>query len=71
MQLELSARRIPLWRKNLSAWTTIGIENKGQCVTQRYFADLVCFEQFMVEMKALKQLSGKEDAQIVNYVGGG
>ena len=24
----------------------------------------------MVEMKALKQLSGKEDAQIVNYVGG-
>ena len=49
----------------------MGIENMGQCLTQRYFADLVCFEQFIVETEALKQLSGKEDAQFLNYVWGG
>ena len=63
MQLELSALRIPF-----EAEKPIGIEFKGQCLTQRYYADLVCFEQIIVEMKALKQLSGKEDAQILNYV---
>ncbi len=63
MQLELSALRIPF-----EAEKPIGIEFKGQCLTQRYYADLVCFEQIIVEMKALKQLSGKEDAQILNYL---
>ena len=63
MQLELSARRIPF-----EAEKPIGIEYKGQCLTQRYYADLVCFEQIIVEIKALKQLSGNEDAQILNYL---
>ena len=63
MQLELSALRIPF-----EAEKPIGIEFKGQCLTQKYYADLVCFEQIIVEMKALKQLSGKEDAQILNYL---
>ena len=63
MQLELSALRIPF-----EAEKPIGIEFKGQCLTQKYYADLVCFEQIIVEMKALKQLSGKEDAQLLNYV---
>ena len=63
MQLELSALRIPF-----EAEKPIGIDYKGQCLTQRYYADLVCFEQIIVEMKALKQLSGKEDAQLLNYV---
>ena len=44
----------------------VEIEYKGQCLSQRYYADLVCFEQILVEMKALKQLSGKEEAQILN-----
>ena len=63
MQLELNALRIPF-----EAEKPIGIEFKGQCLTQKYYADLVCFEQIIVEMKALKQLSGKEDAQILNYL---
>ena len=63
MQLELNALRIPF-----EAEKPIGIDYKGQCLTQRYYADLVCFEQIIVEMKALKQLSGKEDAQLLNYV---
>lgn len=63
MQVELSARRIPF-----VAEKPIEIEYKGQCLTQKYFADLVCFEEILVEMKALKQLSRKEEAQILNYL---
>ena len=63
MQLELSARKIPFETEK-----PIGIEYKRQCLTQRNYADLVCFEQIIVEMKTPKQLSGKEDAQILNYL---
>ncbi len=63
MQLELSARRIPF-----EAEKPIEIEYKGQSLNQRYYANLVCFEEIIVEMKALKQLSGEEEAQILNYL---
>ena len=63
MQLELSARRIPF-----EAEKPIDINYKGQCLTQKYFADLICYGQIIVEMKALNRLSAKEDAQILNYL---
>ena len=63
LQVELKARRIPF-----EAEKKIGIAYKGESLTQSYFADLVCFEQIIVEMKALKRLSGREDAQILNYM---
>ncbi|HEY4721537.1 MAG TPA: GxxExxY protein [Anaerolineae bacterium] len=31
-------------------------------------ADLVCYQQALVELKALDQLSGKEQAQALNYL---
>ena len=63
MQHELRARRIPF-----EVEKPVGIVYKGQCLTQSYCADLVCFEQIIVELKALKQLSGRENAQVLNYL---
>ena len=63
MQIELSARSIPF-----EAEKPLDINYKGQCLTQKYYADLVCYEQIIVEMKALNKLTGKEDAQILNYL---
>ena len=63
MQIELSAREIPF-----EAEKPIEIRYRGQCLTQKYFADLVCFEEILVEMKALKQLSKQEEAQILNHL---
>jgi GxxExxY protein len=33
-----------------------------------YKADFVCYEEVVVELKALEKLSGKEKAQIINYL---
>ena len=63
MKLELSVRSVPF-----EAEKPISIEYKGQRLSQNYFADLVCFGQIIVELKALSRLSGSEQAQVLNYL---
>ena len=63
MQLELTARNIPF-----ESEVPLDINYKGQPLTRKYYADLICFGQIIVELKALNQLSGKEDAQLLNYL---
>ena len=64
MRLELSARSIPFEAEKL-----LGIKLQGaSALLRRYFADLVCYEQIIVEIKALNSLSGKEEAQLLNYL---
>ncbi len=63
MQLELTARNIPF-----ESEVPLDINYKGQSLTQKYYADLICFGQIIVELKALNQLSGTEDAQLLNYL---
>ena len=63
MQLELTARKIPFEAQKL-----LKIEYKGNCLSQTYFADLVCYERIIIEIKALNRLSGKQEAQLLNYL---
>ncbi len=63
METELRARQIPF-----EAQKSIRVRYKGDLLNNQYFADLVCFEQIIVELKALNRLSGKEEAQILNYL---
>ncbi len=63
MEMELSAKAIPF-----EAEKPIRVRYKGQLLNKRYFADLVCFDQIIVELKALNRLSGNEQAQILNYL---
>ena len=41
---------------------------KAQRLDTCYQVDFICFDSVIVELKALQQLSGKEEAQALNYL---
>ena len=41
---------------------------KGRQPRKTYMADAVCYNQVIVELKALTKLSGQEESQILNYL---
>ncbi len=65
MEMELSARNV-----SFVAQQPIAVRYKGLTLKKRYIADLVCYEQVIVEIKARPQLSGNEMAQLLNYLKG-
>jgi GxxExxY protein len=63
MALELAKRDIP-FRPQVE----LPVFYKGTRLTTFYKADFVCFDSIIVELKALAQLGGIEDAQVINYL---
>ncbi|MDY6987182.1 MAG: GxxExxY protein [Thermodesulfobacteriota bacterium] len=46
----------------------IHISYKGTPLNKTYQPDFVCFDEVIVELKALGELSGSEEAQVINYL---
>jgi GxxExxY protein len=44
------------------------IHYKGQPLGKKYVCDLVCFDTVLVELKAMDRLTGREEAQVLNYL---
>jgi GxxExxY protein len=63
MEIELRARGIPF-----IAQSQIQVFYKDAPLRMQYVADLVCHGQILVELKVLERLSGKEEAQLLNYL---
>ena len=63
IQLEMGLRKIPF-----EAQKRLNIIYKGVLLQKEYFADLVCYGQIIVELKAINQMSGHEEAQVLNYL---
>lgn len=63
MELELRQRSVPF-----DAQVPLTILYKGLRLKKEYVADLVCYGQIIVELKALDRLSGREESQLLNYL---
>jgi GxxExxY protein len=63
LAVELRLRTIPHRRE-----VDLPVSYKGQRLNTTYRADFICYDRVIVELKALKRLSGVEEAQIINYL---
>lgn len=61
--IELHSRQIPFQRE-----VHIPVHYDGVELATHYQADFVCFDSVIVELKALQNLSGTEEAQVINYL---
>jgi len=50
------------------AQPAVEIFYKGKLLEKKYQPDFICFDEVVVEIKALEQLSGIEESQIINYL---
>jgi GxxExxY protein len=63
MEIELKKRSIPY-----EVQVPLSISYKGLQLKKGYIADFICYGQIIVELKALEGLSGREEAQLLNYL---
>ncbi|MCK4341885.1 MAG: GxxExxY protein [Phycisphaerae bacterium] len=61
--IELTTRGIPHRRE-----VRLPVLYKGQRLACDYRADFVCFDSVIVELKAVSELSGAHEAQVINYL---
>src|SRR5438477_11140469 len=59
--LEFQDRQIPF-----RAEVPLPVRYKGKLLTCGYRADFICFEGFLVETKAIAELTRADDAQLIN-----
>jgi GxxExxY protein len=63
LEIELELRGVPFRRL-----VELPVRYKGRLLKKTYCADLITHETVVVELKALAQLSGTEEAQVINYL---
>jgi len=63
LALELTTRNIKFKRE-----VPLPVAYKGQLLATGYCADFICFDSVVVELKAIAQMSGTEEAQVINYL---
>jgi GxxExxY protein len=63
LAMEFQAQAIPFEREK-----HLPVYYRGEQLNTHYQADFLCFSSVIVELKALQQLSGTEEAQVLNYL---
>ncbi len=63
LEIELKSRSIPF-----TAQQKIPIQYKNHFLKKTYVADFVIFNKIIVEIKVMSHLSGREEAQLLNYL---
>jgi GxxExxY protein len=63
MQVELTRRSIPF-----ESQKGLTVLYKGEPLKKEYVPDFIVFDQIIAELKACDRLSGREEAQLLNYL---
>ncbi len=63
LSLEFACRSLPFIRE-----VALPVKYKSSVLACAYRADFVCFCEIIVEIKALDNLSGSHQAQVINYL---
>ena len=63
LEKEFIIQKIPYEREKL-----LPIMYKGELLSKEYYADFVCYDDIIVELKAVSVLSKPHKAQVLNYL---
>ena len=63
LAMELAEQQIPFDEK-----PRLRLEYKARPLKQEYEPDFLCFEEIILEIKAVKQLTDEHRAQVINYL---
>jgi len=63
LTIEFEKREIPFEREK-----KLEIKYKDQTLSKYYEADFICYDKIIVETKAINELSGIHEAQVINYL---
>lgn len=63
MAMEFQARDIPCQRE-----CRLDIRYKGRPLSCSYRADFICYNEVIVEIKAIERITRNEQAQVINYL---
>ncbi len=63
LAVELALREIPFARE-----AALPVLYKGSPLTCSYIADFICYDEIIVETKALGKLTSIEESQVINYL---
>lgn len=63
LEIEFRLQGIPF-----VAQRNVALEYKGEALKHTYTPDFVCFNEIIVEIKAVSALAGEHRAQVINYL---
>lgn len=63
LELEFQNQQIPYEREK---W--LNVFYKGQRMKKHYTADFICYDQIILELKALSEITTDHEAQVLNYL---
>ena len=63
LAIEFELRDIPFVRED-----KLEIKYKNRLLSTFYIADFVCYDKIIVEVKALRELTGNHISQVINYL---
>jgi GxxExxY protein len=63
LELELSDQNIPF-----EAQVSLDLNYKGRSLKKKYKPDFLCYDEIILEIKAVRQLEDIHRAQVINYL---